>query len=82
MKAYILINTRLGTESETIIELRKIPNSNVTQVFGPYDIVLTLFDTDPEHMKQVITNKVRKLQSVVSALTLTSLDHSVKVEAS
>lgn len=81
MKAYILLNLKLGTE-DTAEKLRQIPNSHVARTYGAYDIVLTLYDTDSESMKNIITWSVRKLDSVVSALTLTSLDHSRMVEAS
>jgi len=69
--AYVLINCDLGYEAEIIDELKHIDNvKEVHGVFGAYDILTKLESDNMEHLRDVITWKIRKLNRVRSTLTL------------
>ena len=69
--AYVLINCDLGYEAEIIDELKHLDNvKEVHSVFGVYDILTKLESDNMEHLRDVITWKIRKLNRVRSTLTL------------
>ncbi len=69
--AYVLINCDLGYEAEIIDELKHLDNvKEVHGVFGAYDILTKLESDNMEHLRDVITWKIRKLNRVRSTLTL------------
>ena len=69
--AYVLINCDLGYEAEIIDELKHFDNvKEVHGVFGAYDILTKLESDNMEHLRDVITWKIRKLNRVRSTLTL------------
>ena len=74
--SYILINSDLGAD-EAIIE--KIKESladekdiqhKIRGVYGVYDIVLKLTSDNTDTLRSTITNKIRKITSVQSTLTM------------
>ena len=74
--SFILINSDLGAD-EAIIE--KIKESladekdiqhKIRGVYGVYDIVLKLSSDDIDTLRSTITNKIRKITSVQSTLTM------------
>ncbi len=69
--AYVLISCDLGYEAEIIDELKHIDNvKEVHGVFGAYDILTKVESDSVEHLRDVITWKIRKLNRVRSTLTL------------
>ncbi len=69
--AYVLINCDLGCEQAIIDELKHIDNVKEAHgVFGAYDILTKLESDNMEHLRDVITWKIRKLNRVRSTLTL------------
>ena len=69
--AYVLINCDLGCEKAIIDELKHLDNVKDTQgVFGAYDILTKVESDSVEHIRDVITWKIRKLNRVRSTLTL------------
>ena len=69
--AYFLINCDLGYEQEIIDELKHLDNVKEAHgVFGAYDILTKLESDNMEHLRDVITWKIRKLNRVRSTLTL------------
>ena len=69
--AYVLINCDLGYEQEIIDELKHLDNVKEAHgVFGAYDILTKLESDNMEHLRDVITWKIRKLNRVRSTLTL------------
>ena len=74
--SYILINSDLGTDESTITKLKEIlANEKETQyeiqgVYGVFDIVLKLTSDDIDNLRSTITNKIRKITSVQSTLTM------------
>ena len=74
--SYILINSDLGTDESIITKIKEILADNkdlqyeIQVVYGVYDIVLKLSSDDIDTLRSTITNKIRKITSVQSTLTM------------
>ena len=74
--AYVLINSDLGTDDTIISKVKEILNGEknikfTTQgVYGVYDIVLKITSDNTDVLKNIITNKIRKINNVQSTLTM------------
>ena len=73
--AYVLVNCDLGFDAEIIDEIKQLKDvKEVHWVFGAYDILTKLESDNMEHLKDVITWKIRKLNRVRSTLTLMAVE--------
>ncbi len=73
-KAFVLVNTELGSELELQSELRKIEGIvGVHQVYGVYDIVVEIEAESEQELKEIIFSRIRTLKHVRSTLTLTAV---------
>ena len=71
MKAYVLINTELGQESSIIKELDGVEGITATySLYGIYDIIAVVESDTMEHIKEIVFNKIRRLSSVKTTITL------------
>ena len=74
--SYILINSDLGTDESIITKIKEILDSEkniqyeIQGVYGVFDIVLKLSSDDVNTLRSTITNKIRKITSVQSTLTM------------
>ena len=74
--SYILINSDLGTDESIITKLKEIlagekdVQYEIQGVYGVYDIVLKLTSDNVDTLRSTITNKIRKITSVQSTLTM------------
>ena len=74
--SYILINSDLGTDASIITKIKEIlaDENNIQYeiqgVYGVFDIVLKLSSDDINTLRSTITNKIRKISSVQSTLTM------------
>ena len=74
--SYILINSDLGADEAIIKKIKEsLADEKDTQykikgVYGVYDIVLKLSSDDIDILRSTITNKIRKITSVQSTLTM------------
>ena len=74
--SYILINSDLGTDESIITKIKEIlaDENNIQYeiqgVYGVYDIILKLTSDDINTLRSTITNKIRKITSVQSTLTM------------
>jgi DNA-binding Lrp family transcriptional regulator len=74
--SYILINSDLGTDESIIEKIKEILASDsaiqyeIQGVYGVYDIVLKLSSDDIDTLRSTISNKIRKITSVQSTLTM------------
>ena len=69
--AYVLVNCDVGFDAEIINEIKQLEDvKEVHGVFGAYDILVKVESDSVEHLKDVITWKIRKLNRVRSTLTL------------
>ena len=82
--SYILINSDLGTDESIITKLKEILDVEKTTqyeiqgVYGVYDIVLKLTSDDIDSLRSTITNKIRKITSVQSTLTMMVIEEQGK----
>ena len=74
--SYILINSDLGIDESIIIKIKEILADEkdiqyeIQGVYGVYDIVLKLSSDDMDTLRSTVTNKIRKITSVQSTLTM------------
>jgi len=74
--AFILLNSDLGSDQEIIVKLKEILGVEkgikfeVQGVYGIYDIVVKIEADNPDHLRSIITNKIRKIDRVQSTLTM------------
>ena len=74
--SYILINSDLGTDESIITKIKEILGDEnniqyeIQGVYGVFDIVLKLSSDDINTLRSTITNKIRKISSVQSTLTM------------
>jgi len=82
--SYILINSDLGTDESTVTELKKILADEkdiqyeIQGVYGVFDIELKLSSDDIDNLRSTITNKIRKITSVQSTLTMMVIEEQEK----
>ncbi len=70
MKAYILINIRVGSVSEVVRHLRRVPNvveANMT--FGPYDAVAIVESDDVNHLGRILADEIQPIPGITETLT-------------
>jgi len=74
--SYILINSDLGTDEAIIGKIKEILDGEnnikyeIQGVYGVFDIILKLSSDDINTLRSTITNKIRKITSVQSTLTM------------
>jgi DNA-binding Lrp family transcriptional regulator len=82
--SYILINSDLGTDESIITKLKEILADEkeiqyeIQGVYGVYDIVLKLNSDNMDTLRSTITNKIRKITSVQSTLTMMVIEQQAK----
>ena len=82
--SYILINSDLGADEAIIKKIKEsLADEKDTQykikgVYGVYDIVLKLTSDNADTLRSTITNKIRKITSVQSTLTMMVIDEQGK----
>ncbi len=74
---YILLNSDLGSDVEIIKKIKEILDKEgqsvqyeVQGVYGVYDIVVKISSDNMDHLRNIITNKIRKIDKVYSTLTM------------
>lgn len=73
-KAFVLVNTELGSEIELESELRKVEGIvGVHQVYGVYDVVVEVEADSEQKLKEIIFSRIRTLKHIRSTLTLTAV---------
>ena len=82
--AYVLINSDLGTDESIISKIKEVLKDEkdvefTTQgVYGIYDIVLKISSDDTDILRNIITYKIRKINSVQSTLTMMVVEEQEK----
>lgn len=73
-KAFVLVNTDLGSEAELQSELKKVAGIvGVHQVYGVYDVVVEVEAGSDKELKEIVFSRIRTLKHVRSTLTLTTV---------
>ncbi|RLI34850.1 Lrp/AsnC family transcriptional regulator [Candidatus Bathyarchaeota archaeon] len=69
--AFVLINTNMGSMEETMKDLNKISNvKEAHMVYGVYDIVAKVEAESMTKLKEIVTWKIRRLETVKSTLSM------------
>ena len=82
--AYVLINSDLGTDERTIVKIKEIlQNENDVKfttrgVYGVYDIILKISSGSTDILRNIITNKIRKIKNIQSTLTMMVIEEQEK----
>ena len=83
--AYVLLNSDLGSDESIITEAKKILasekniQSEIQGVYGVYDIVLKITTDTTDHLRSIITNKIRKINKVQSTLTMMVIEEQERL---
>lgn len=74
---YILLNSDLGSDVEIIQIIKemldkegKAVHYEVQGVYGVYDIIVKITADNMDLLRNIITNKIRKIDKVYSTLTM------------
>ncbi len=71
MKAFVLLNTELGMESKIIEALNGVEEiTSIHSLYGIYDLILEMEADSMDNIKEVVFNKIRRLDNVKSTITL------------
>ncbi len=73
--AFVLLNSELGQESTVETSLKDVPEvKEIYAVYGVYDYIVKLEAAGMSELKDIITNKIRRIQNVRSSLTLITVE--------
>jgi DNA-binding Lrp family transcriptional regulator len=71
LKAFIMINVKVGTDRDVVSELRSMNHvDKVYEVYGVYDIVAEVSAPTMEELKDTVNADMRKLGSVLATNTI------------
>jgi DNA-binding Lrp family transcriptional regulator len=74
VKAFVMINVRVGTDVEVASQLRSVPNVvAVYDVYGTYDLIAELEAPTLAELYATLSSGVRSLDNIVSTHTLMSV---------
>ena len=74
-KAFVLINSELGSEKQVISDLKTIDCvKKVNGVFRTFDILADLECDRLEELRQTIISKIRRIDNIRSTKTLTGIN--------
>ena len=82
--SFVLINSDLGTDESIIVKIKEILANEkeieyqIQGVYGVYDIILKLSSDNVDNLRSTITNKIRKITSVQSTLTMMVIEEQEK----
>lgn len=78
-KALILINTEVGAEEEVLQSVRSIEGvKNACIVYGVYDLFVEIESETIDKLKDIVTNRIRKLPKVRSTVTMIVVSSNTK----
>lgn len=79
MKAYVLINTELGQESEVVKELSNVEGiTDIHSLYGIYDVIVQVEAESMDKVKEIVFNNIRRLDSVKTTITLITYGESLE----
>ena len=74
-KAYILIETTVGTSTQVSDVLTNIPDIvNVDAVTGPYDIIAIVSSNDLNSVGDLVTNEIHTIPGIGRTVTCLSIN--------
>jgi len=70
-KAFVLINTEIGSEADVLKDLKKVEGIEESfAVYGVYDIIARVSAETMDKLKEIVTWRIRRLDKVRSTLTM------------
>ena len=73
--AYVLINVDMGKERAVLDQLKSVENvKEGWVVYGIYDVIVKLEAERVENLKEIISEKIRKIDGVQATLTLIPIE--------
>ncbi len=79
MKAYVLLNTDLGKEPEVIAAIKDAKEiKNIYSLYGIYDIIVEVEAETMEKVKEIVFNRIRRLDNVKSTITLITYGEPIR----
>ena len=76
-RAFVLINSELGSEEDVLAELKKVKGvKEAYVVYGVYDILAKVEAESMDKLKESITRNIRQLDKVRSTLTMIVIEGS------
>jgi len=71
MKAFVLLNTELGQEASITEALDGVKEIiGIHSLYGIYDLIIEMEAESMDRVKEIVFNKVRRLEHVKSTITL------------
>ncbi|MCS7113875.1 MAG: Lrp/AsnC ligand binding domain-containing protein [Nitrososphaerota archaeon] len=78
-KAFVLINTEIGSEADVLKDLRKVEGvEEAYSVYGVYDIIAKVNADTMDKLKEIVTWRIRRLDKVRSTLTMIIIEEQPK----
>jgi DNA-binding Lrp family transcriptional regulator len=78
MKAFVLLNTELGQEASIIEAINDIEEIKSTRIlYGIYDLIIEMEADNMDKVKEIVFNKIRRLDNVNSTITLLTYGESI-----
>jgi len=75
MKAYILINARVGAIGEVVRHLRRVESvTEASMTFGPYDAVAIMEAKDINHLGRLLAETIQPIPGVTETLTCLAVE--------
>jgi len=70
-EAFVFITTEIGQEDQVIIDLQAIPEVKESYaVYGLYDVIVRVEADSMQRLKDVVSLRIRQLDTVRSTLTM------------
>ena len=71
MKAFVLLNTELGQEAYITEALEGVKEIiGIHSLYGIYDLIIEMEAESMDRVKEIVFNRVRRLEHVKSTITL------------
>jgi len=78
MKAYVLANTEPGREKLILETLDKVDEiSRIHSVYGVYDLIVEVEAESMDKVKEIILNKIRRIEHVKNTVTFWTYGEAV-----
>jgi len=80
-----LLNSDLGSDQEIITKIKEMLavekgiKFEVQGVYGIYDIVVKIEADNSDHLRNIITSKIRKIDKVQSTLTMMVIEEQERL---
>ena len=75
-RAFVLLNTEIGSEEQVLQELQKIPGVDEAYlVYGVYDLIANISSETHDTLKNSIMTRIRQIENVRSTLTMIAMEN-------